>query len=55
MLLVAGVFVGSSSWWLLLSRSAARLAGQLSARAVWWMQRASGVCVLAIGASLLTR
>jgi len=48
-LLVAGVFIGSAAWWLLLSGATSLLRGRVNAR---WMQavnRASGAILFAFG------
>ena len=51
LLLVAGVFLGSSAWWLLLCSVMQTLRARLSTSALVWINRASGVVIL--GFSLL--
>jgi threonine/homoserine/homoserine lactone efflux protein len=46
--LVAGVFLGSASWWLVLSSGAHLLRDRLSRRLVW-INRASGIILLIFG------
>jgi threonine/homoserine/homoserine lactone efflux protein len=48
-LLVAGVFLGSASWWLLLSGAVSRLRTRLSPSALLWVNRAAGLVILAFG------
>lgn len=48
-LLVAGVFLGSALWWLILSHSAHWLAGKASAGHLRFVQRASGALIIAFG------
>ena len=54
-LLVGGVFVGSSLWWLFVTCAAALLAARLSSRTVGWLNLTSGIGVVAMGASILGR
>lgn len=46
--LVAGVFLGSATWWLLLSSGANLLRDRLSRRLIW-INRASGIILLIFG------
>jgi threonine/homoserine/homoserine lactone efflux protein len=48
-LLVAGVFLGSACWWLILSSGAALLRTRLAPRHLGWASRASGVLILGFG------
>ncbi len=54
-LLVGGVFVGSSLWWLFVTCAAALLAARLNSRTVRWLNLTSGIGVAAMGASILGR
>ncbi len=58
-LLVAGVFVGSALWWLLLSGGVSLLRGRLTPTRLAWVNRLAGLVILAFGvvtlASLLAR
>jgi threonine/homoserine/homoserine lactone efflux protein len=47
--LVAGVFVGSALWWLMLTGVIGLLHGRLSSAALTWVNRASGAIMLAFG------
>lgn len=47
--LVAGVFVGSAAWWLILSSAAGALRNRLHAEALHTMHVVSGVCIGALG------
>lgn len=53
--LVAGVFTGSALWWLMLSGLAGLMRGRISANAtgLTWVNRISGVVILAFGLSAL--
>lgn len=55
MIVVAGVFVGSALWWLVLSTVTGWLRGRLNATALVWVNRLSGVVILAFGVAALTR
>jgi len=46
---VAGVFVGSGLWWLLLSGGAALFRSRFDARAMRILNRASGALILSLG------
>lgn len=48
-LLVLGVFLGSALWWLLLSSVASVLRARLTARALAWVNKLSGVIVAGFG------
>lgn len=52
-ILVAGVFLGSASWWLLLSSSVSILRSKIDLRALGWVNRASGVVIAAFGVAAL--
>lgn len=47
--LVAGVFLGSALWWLLLSSGVSALRSRLDTRALIWVNRLSGGILLAFG------
>jgi predicted secreted hydrolase/threonine/homoserine/homoserine lactone efflux protein len=49
MTLVLGVFVGSGLWWLLLSGIAGALRTRFNTRALLWINRISGIVILAFG------
>ena len=48
-LLVLGVFMGSSLWWLILSGGVNLLRTRLTPRALRWINRASGLIILGFG------
>lgn len=48
-LLTAGVFLGSACWWLLLSGGVSLLRTRLTAGALRWVNRASGILLLGFG------
>lgn len=48
-LLVLGVFLGSALWWLLLSGGVSLLAGRLTPARLVWVNRLSGLVILAFG------
>ncbi len=52
---VAGVFVGSALWWLVLSTVTGWLRGRLNGAALVWVNRASGVIILGFGLFALAR
>ncbi len=52
-LLVAGVFIGSASWWLILSSLANLFRGRMDAAALTWVNRVSGVVIVIFGAAAL--
>lgn len=49
-LLVAGVFLGSSAWWLFLSNASHWLGGKAGARHLRWVNTISGVAIVGFGA-----
>jgi threonine/homoserine/homoserine lactone efflux protein len=49
LLLVAGVFLGSAAWWLLLSGIVDRLRGRFDARGLVWVNRLSGSVIASFG------
>jgi threonine/homoserine/homoserine lactone efflux protein len=51
--LVAGVFLGSASWWLLLSGAVGLLRNRLEAGGLRWVNRVSGVVIAAFGLGAL--
>ena len=48
--LVAGVFAGSAAWWLLLSGGVGLMRDRIASGALLWVNRASGVVLVAFGA-----
>jgi predicted secreted hydrolase/threonine/homoserine/homoserine lactone efflux protein len=52
-MLVAGVFLGSASWWLILSSLANLFRGRMDAAALTWVNRISGVIIVIFGAAAL--
>jgi threonine/homoserine/homoserine lactone efflux protein len=53
LLLVAGVFLGSAAWWLLLSSGVSRLGRRFAAGWMSWVNRLSGAILFAFGAAAL--
>ena len=51
--LVAGVFIGSGLWWLLLSGGTALFRSRIGPSLMTWVNRASGVIIVALGAYAL--
>jgi threonine/homoserine/homoserine lactone efflux protein len=51
--LVAGVFLGSALWWLMLSSAVGALRSRVDLRALRWINRVSGVVLLAFGIAAL--
>jgi threonine/homoserine/homoserine lactone efflux protein len=51
--LVAGVFLGSALWWLLLSGTVGALRARLDVHALRWVNRVSGLVLLAFGVAAL--
>jgi putative LysE/RhtB family amino acid efflux pump len=51
--LVAGVFLGSAVWWLILSGASSMFRGRLGPRALVWVHRASGLLIGGFGALAL--
>ena len=52
-LFVAGVFVGSATWWLILSAAAAALRGRLSEARVGVINKASGLVIAGFGVAAI--
>lgn len=52
-LLVLGVFAGSALWWLLLSGGVSLLRARLNTEALVWVNRASGIIIMAFGIGAL--
>ncbi len=52
-LLVLGVFLGSASWWLLLSGAVSLLRSRFTYKGLWWVNRVSGIIISAFGALAL--
>ena len=52
-LLVAGVFIGSALWWLILSGTAGVLRGRLTPVGLRWMNRLSAVILVGFGVAAL--
>jgi threonine/homoserine/homoserine lactone efflux protein len=52
-LLVAGVFLGSAAWWLLLSGAVSVFRARVGPPALAWVNRASGLVILGFGAAAL--
>ena len=48
-MLVAGVFTGSATWWLLLSGSVGLLRARFNPHALLWVNRMSGVIIASFG------
>lgn len=53
LLLVLGVFLGSVSWWLILTSVVSFIRTKLNARLLLWINRASGAILLAFGIAAL--
>lgn len=51
--LVAGVFLGSALWWLMLGGTVAALRSRFDQRALRWVNRLSGLVLLAFGVAAL--
>lgn len=51
--LVAGVFMGSAAWWLLLSSGVGLLRGRLGVDGLQWINRISGVIIAGFGVAAL--
>ena len=49
LLMVAGVFLGSASWWLILSGGIGLLRGVMTPERLLWVNRASGVLIALLG------
>lgn len=52
-MMVLGVFLGSSGWWLLLSGSVGLMRARVSAGTLTWVNRVSGVMLAAFGVAAL--
>jgi threonine/homoserine/homoserine lactone efflux protein len=48
-LLILGVFLGSASWWLLLSGAVSLLRSRFTYTDLWWVNRVSGIIITAFG------
>ena len=48
-LLVLGVFLGSATWWLLLSGGVSLLRSRFTYRGLWWVNRVSGIIIAGFG------
>lgn len=53
-MLVLGVFIGSAAWWLLLSGGVGLLRSRFDLNAMRWVNRFSGIIILAFGVLVLT-
>lgn len=53
--MVAGVFLGSASWWLLLSGGVALLRTRISATVLLWVNRAAGAILVLFGVLAISR
>jgi threonine/homoserine/homoserine lactone efflux protein len=51
--LVLGVFLGSTTWWLALSTGVGLLRNRFNARAIVWVNRISGIIILVFGLAAL--
>jgi threonine/homoserine/homoserine lactone efflux protein len=52
-LLVAGVFLGSASWWVILTAVVGRLRTRVTIGALTWVNRISGAAILAFGVAAI--
>jgi threonine/homoserine/homoserine lactone efflux protein len=52
-LVVIGVFLGSASWWLVLSSVTSLLRGKVSGTGLLWVNRISGLIIIAFGVTAL--
>lgn len=55
LLLIAGVFLGSAGWWLILVTGVSLFRARLTPQGMRWVNRLSGVVILAIGLLALFR
>src|SRR5512147_439386 len=53
LILVLGVFLGSATWWLLLSGGVGLFRDKFNAQAMLWVNRVSGVVIIAFGITAL--
>ena len=53
LLMVAGVFLGSATWWLILSGGVSLLRGAMTPERLLWVNRASGVLIALLGAGAI--
>ena len=53
LLMVAGVFLGSATWWLVLSGGISLLRGAMTPERLVWVNRASGVMIALLGAGAI--
>jgi threonine/homoserine/homoserine lactone efflux protein len=53
--IVAGVFLGSAAWWLLLSGGVALLRAYISANVLLWVNRAAGAILVLFGVAAISR
>jgi threonine/homoserine/homoserine lactone efflux protein len=53
LLMVAGVFLGSATWWLILSGGVSLLRGAMTPDRLLWVNRASGVLIALLGAGAI--
>lgn len=49
LLLTCGIFIGSAAWWLMLSMGAAVLGRNINIQTVNWLNKISGIVILAFG------
>lgn len=52
-LTVAGVYLGSAAWWVILSGGVSRLRGRVRPEHLRWVNRASGAVIFAFGAAAI--
>lgn len=50
LLLVAGVLIGASSWWFVLTWTINKLRKKFTLRSLWWINKISGSVIILIGA-----
>ncbi|MFM9106194.1 MAG: LysE family transporter, partial [Chloroflexota bacterium] len=53
LLMVAGVFLGSALWWVILTGAVSLLRGRLTPARMAWVNRASGAVIAAFGVAAL--
>lgn len=49
-MIVAGVFVGGASWWMLLTWAVSKLRKKFTLHSLWWMNKISGGLIVLLGA-----